>query len=134
MKAPIRLCLLLIMLGICEDAGAAAYPDHAILIVVPFPPGGPLDVVARIVGPKLGERLGALGLGDVRVITGAWDDHDLDDLRVVPLINYGVCGLNRFEHFDAGLARASTRQHQQRPGERRDRFALGRVEGHPCGE
>jgi tripartite-type tricarboxylate transporter receptor subunit TctC len=53
-----RLCLLLIMLGICGDAGAAAYPDHEIRIVVPFPPGGPLDVVARIVGPKLGERLG----------------------------------------------------------------------------
>src|SRR6266852_9571263 len=28
------------------------------IFVVPFPPGGPVDVVARIVGPKLGERLG----------------------------------------------------------------------------
>ncbi len=58
MKAPMRLCLLLIMLGFCGNAGAAAFPDHAIRIVVPFPPGGPVDVVARIVGPKLGERLG----------------------------------------------------------------------------
>ena len=58
MRAPIRLCLMLIMLGVCGNAGVAAYPDRAIRIVVPFPPGGPVDVVARIVGPKLGERLG----------------------------------------------------------------------------
>ena len=31
---------------------------RAIRIVVPFPPGGPVDVVAHIVGPRLGERLG----------------------------------------------------------------------------
>jgi tripartite-type tricarboxylate transporter receptor subunit TctC len=58
MNAPMRLCLLLTVLGFCGEAGAAAYPDHAIRIVVPFPPGGPLDVVARIIGPKLGEKLG----------------------------------------------------------------------------
>ncbi len=57
MRVPIRLCVLLIMLGFCANAGAA-YPDRPIRIVVPFPPGGPVDVVAHIVGPKLGERLG----------------------------------------------------------------------------
>ena len=31
---------------------------RAIRIVVPFPPGGPVVVVAHIVGPRLGERLG----------------------------------------------------------------------------
>src|SRR5262249_19686899 len=36
----------------------AAFPDRAIHIVVPFPPGGPVDVVAHIVVPKLAERLG----------------------------------------------------------------------------
>ena len=57
MRVLIRLCVLLIMLGFCANAGAA-YPDRPIRIVVPFPPGGPVDVVAHIVGPKLGERLG----------------------------------------------------------------------------
>jgi tripartite-type tricarboxylate transporter receptor subunit TctC len=58
MKAPVRVILLLIVLGLCGTARAAGYPDRPIHIVVPFPPGGPVDAVARIVGPKLGERLG----------------------------------------------------------------------------
>ncbi|HUN67218.1 MAG TPA: tripartite tricarboxylate transporter substrate binding protein [Burkholderiales bacterium] len=34
------------------------YPQHAIKLVVPFPPAGATDIVGRIVGQKLGERLG----------------------------------------------------------------------------
>ena len=58
MRVLVRLCLVPLLLGICISAGSAAFPERAIRIVVPFPPGGPVDVVAHIVGPKLGERLG----------------------------------------------------------------------------
>ena len=58
MRVLVRLCLAPLLLGICISAGSAAFPERAIRIVVPFPPGGPVDVVAHIVGPKLGERLG----------------------------------------------------------------------------
>jgi tripartite-type tricarboxylate transporter receptor subunit TctC len=58
MRVLVRLCLAPLLLGICVGAGSAAFPERAIRIVVPFPPGGPVDVVAHIVGPKLGERLG----------------------------------------------------------------------------
>jgi tripartite-type tricarboxylate transporter receptor subunit TctC len=58
MRASIRFCLLLVMLGVWGNPACAAYPDRAIRIVVPYPPDGPVDVVARIVGPKLAERLG----------------------------------------------------------------------------
>jgi tripartite-type tricarboxylate transporter receptor subunit TctC len=57
MRALVRFSLLLFALSVCQHAGAA-FPDRAIRIVVPFPAGGPVDVVAHIVAPGLGERLG----------------------------------------------------------------------------
>jgi tripartite-type tricarboxylate transporter receptor subunit TctC len=58
MRVLARLCLLTLMLAICGKAGFAAWPERAIRLVVPFPPGGPVDLVAHVVAPKLGERLG----------------------------------------------------------------------------
>jgi tripartite-type tricarboxylate transporter receptor subunit TctC len=37
------------------NASAQQYPDRPIRMIVGFPPGGPSDVVARAVGPKLAE-------------------------------------------------------------------------------
>src|SRR5690606_39066449 len=36
----------------------AQYPDHAITMIVPFPPGGVADTVARPVADALGRELG----------------------------------------------------------------------------
>jgi tripartite-type tricarboxylate transporter receptor subunit TctC len=35
-----------------------AYPNRPIKIIIPFPPGGPTDILGRIVAQKLSERLG----------------------------------------------------------------------------
>ncbi len=36
----------------------AAYPEKPVTIIVPFPPGGSTDMVARAIAPKLQQSLG----------------------------------------------------------------------------
>ncbi|HTK02256.1 MAG TPA: tripartite tricarboxylate transporter substrate binding protein [Bordetella sp.] len=45
----------LLALGAGQGA-RAAYPDHAVRMVIPFPPGGVNDIVARIVATELSKR------------------------------------------------------------------------------
>ena len=39
-------------------AQAQTYPDHNIIMIVPFPPGGPSDIVARIAAEGMSKHLG----------------------------------------------------------------------------
>jgi tripartite-type tricarboxylate transporter receptor subunit TctC len=47
----------LVAFGPAAPSHAAAYPDHPITLVVAFTPGGPSDVLARIIGKKMSELL-----------------------------------------------------------------------------
>jgi len=58
---PLTLCLCLISgagIGAGASAQEQAYPSRPIRIVVPFPPGGSTDALARILGVELAQRLG----------------------------------------------------------------------------
>ena len=44
--------------NIAGRADAQTYPDRLIKIVVPYPPGGPIDITARLVAQRLGPILG----------------------------------------------------------------------------
>ena len=53
-------------LGAATSAGAAEYPARAVTLIVAFTPGGPSDVLARIVGRQLEKILGATFVIDNR--------------------------------------------------------------------
>ena len=57
MKPAIWFSLMLLGFGVCAAAVAASYPARSIILVVPFPAGGPASIVADIVAPELGARL-----------------------------------------------------------------------------
>ena len=48
----------MVLIGIAGEVGAQDYPSRAITVVVPFPPGGASDVVARIVTNQMSKILG----------------------------------------------------------------------------
>lgn len=51
----LRLLIALALLACLPAAAQEAYPSRPVKFVVPFPAGGPLDVLARVVAQKLGE-------------------------------------------------------------------------------
>src|SRR5690606_28582398 len=43
---------------LATGAGAQTFPERVIKMVVPYPAGGPTDVIARIVAEEMGKELG----------------------------------------------------------------------------
>ena len=68
MRLSMHLARTLAILAAVTSGGALAqaFPAKAVRIVVPFPPGGGLDIVARVVGPKLTESWGQQVIVDNR--------------------------------------------------------------------
>ena len=61
MPLPVKLAALGVaayLAAACAVCQAQAWPNKPIRLLVGFPPGGPTDVVARIVGEKVGGQLG----------------------------------------------------------------------------
>jgi len=74
--------------AVAASIRAQDYPSHSVTVIVPFPAGGPSDVVARIVADEMGkvlgqtlviENVGGAGgtLGSGRVATAAPDGYTL---------------------------------------------------------
>lgn len=55
-----------VALAVPGFAAVQTYPNRPLRLIVPFPPGGPADIIARIVGNKLTEQLGQQMIVDLR--------------------------------------------------------------------
>jgi len=69
-------------------AAAQAYPARQIHIVVPFPPGGPTDVLGRVLGQSLGETFAQTVVVDNKV--GAAGNIGVDAIAKAPPDGYTV--------------------------------------------
>ena len=79
----------------------SAWPDRTITIIVPFPPGGPNDLLGRLLAAELGQKLRATVIvenkaganGDIGIAAGARaqpDGYTLTEVTGVILINPSV--------------------------------------------
>jgi tripartite-type tricarboxylate transporter receptor subunit TctC len=63
-------CLLLAAAAIAAPAAAQTYPQRVVRIVNPFPPGGSVDTMARMLAQKLTENIGQQVIVDNRAGAG----------------------------------------------------------------
>jgi tripartite-type tricarboxylate transporter receptor subunit TctC len=88
MRAPAFAAGVMAVCAVTAPIRAQDFPNHSVTVVVPFPAGGPSDVVARIVADQMGkvlghtlviENIGGAGgtLGSGRVASAAPDGYTL---------------------------------------------------------
>src|SRR5215467_13422581 len=102
--------LVVLLVGIALMAGAspahaADYPNRSVRVIVPYPPGGPTDLIARLVAQMLTETLrqdffvenvsGASGVRGAQMVAAApGDGYTLmvttNDLAIAPAISTKV--------------------------------------------
>jgi len=77
MKArTLTLCAGAALLAVSLAQAQSAWPSKPIRWIVPFPPGGPADVVTRLVSSKLAERTGQVGVVENRGGAGGNVGHE----------------------------------------------------------
>ena len=112
-----------VLAGALALAGAASaqtdnYPNKPIRLIAPFPPGGSVDVVGRIVGARLSQllgqqvvienRSGASGNIGMEAVARAVPDGYTIAINTLPLVTngflYSRVPYQRGERFRAGFA------------------------------
>jgi len=66
-RTPLWLCVVsALALGAALPVAAQDYPTKPVRLIIPFPPGGSNDIVGRMIGQQLGDRLGKQFIVDNR--------------------------------------------------------------------
>ena len=56
--SPVRAWAVAASMAFACAALAQSYPTRPVRVIVPYPPGDAADILARLIGPKMSERLG----------------------------------------------------------------------------
>jgi tripartite-type tricarboxylate transporter receptor subunit TctC len=71
MKSPIRFVAAAVLAGAaCLPAYAQPYPSKPVRVIIPFPPGGPTDIIGRLVADTLTKAYGVQFVADNRAGAG----------------------------------------------------------------
>lgn len=88
LEKPVAAVLFVLGAACAAPVIAQTYPAKPIRLIVPFPPGGGVDFIGRIVGQKLGERLGQTVAIDNRA--GANGIVGLEAIKTAPPDGYTI--------------------------------------------
>jgi len=91
-RRPLLTAALTLMAGLCTtgfaQAQAADWPNKPVRWIVPFPPGGAMDAIARILGEKAGKTLGQTFVIENRA--GAGGNIGADAVAKAPADGYTI--------------------------------------------
>ena len=100
LRAACRLILLAVLLASASALAQSAFPSHAVKMIVPFPPAGTNDILARIVAEKLAAKWGQPVVvenrtganGNIGAAVAAQAEPDGYTLLVAPAGPYAING------------------------------------------
>jgi tripartite-type tricarboxylate transporter receptor subunit TctC len=85
-------CLLALLVAAAGGAGAQVYPAKPVRFIIPFPPGGPTDILGRVVATRLAEAWAVPVVPDNR--PGAGGNIGTEQCARSPADGYTVCMLS----------------------------------------
>jgi tripartite-type tricarboxylate transporter receptor subunit TctC len=98
-------CLLLLACAVLFPslAGAQAYPVKSLRMIIPFPPGGPTDLMGRMASDRLSRGLGVQVIPDNR--GGAGGNIGFELCAKSPADGYTVCMMTVAQSISPGIYR-----------------------------